>query len=92
MYSFFVFCKIEIRIRRIDNLKFAVIAGYLQISYKIIFTGPNNMDDVSIFNKTYGEDFGFPPKERKTIAGCYDATERISRRYENVKGYILQWR
>ncbi len=72
-----------------DNLEFAVITGCLRISKEIIFTGLNNLDVISILNKTYGEYFGFTPKEVETIAAYYDVMERMDDIRDWYDGYLF---
>ena len=46
-------------------LEFAVITGCLRISKESIFTGLNNLEIISILNKSYDEYFGFTDVEVK---------------------------
>ena len=49
------------------HLEFAVITGCLRISKESIFTGLNNLEIISILNKSYDEYFGFTNEEVKRI-------------------------
>ena len=51
-----------------DNLAFAVVTGCLRISKESIFTRLNNLNVVSITNKTFAEHFGFTQEEVETDA------------------------
>lgn len=70
-------------------LEFAVITGCLRISRESIFTGLNNLEIISILNKSYGEFFGFTTKEVKKICSDY----LIENKYDTIKswynGYIF---
>ena len=70
-------------------LEFAVITGCLRISKESIFTGLNNLEIISILNKSYDEYFGFTPNEVKKICEDYN----LENKYEIIKewynGYIF---
>lgn len=70
-------------------LEFAVITGCLRISRESIFTGLNNLEIISILNKSYGEFFGFTTKEVEKICSDY----LIENKYDTIKswynGYIF---
>ena len=72
-----------------SSLEFAVITGCLRISKESIFTGLNNLEIISILNKSYDEYFGFTPHEVKKICKDYN----IENKYELIKewynGYIF---
>ena len=72
-----------------SSLEFAVITGCLRISKESIFTGLNNLEIISILNKSYDEYFGFTPEEVKKICCDYN----IEKKYELIKewfnGYIF---
>ena len=57
-------------------LEFSVITGCLRISIESIFTGLNNIEIISILNKSYAEYFGFTPREVKKILEDYNMTEK----------------
>ena len=71
------------------SLEFSVITGCLRISKESIFTGLNNLEIISILNKSYDEYFGFTPEEVKKICCDYN----IEKKYELIKewynGYIF---
>ena len=54
------------------SLEFAVITGCLRISKESIFTGLNNLEIISILDKSYDEYFGFTPQEVKKICKDYN--------------------
>ena len=70
-------------------LEFAVITGCLRISKESIFTGLNNLEIISILNKSYDEYFGFTDDEVKKICSDY----KMESKYETVKewynGYVF---
>lgn len=70
-------------------LEFAVITGCLRISKESIFTGLNNLEIISILNKSYDEYFGFTNDEVRKICEDY----KIENKYETIKkwynGYIF---
>ncbi|WP_294379350.1 AAA family ATPase, partial [uncultured Clostridium sp.] len=70
-------------------LEFAVITGCLRISKGSIFTGLNNLEIISILNKSYDEYFGFTDDEVKKICSDY----KMESKYETVKewynGYVF---
>ncbi len=72
-----------------DNLHFAVITGCLRISKESIFTGLNNFRVVSILNETYGEYFGFTPKEVETMAAYYGMEDRMDDIRDWYDGYLF---
>ncbi len=71
------------------NLQFAVITGCLRISKESIFTGLNNLEIVSILNETYGEHFGFTPKEVEAMAAYYGVEERMDDIRRWYDGYLF---
>ncbi len=71
------------------NLQFAVITGCLRISKESIFTGLNNLRIVSILDETYGEYFGFIPKEVETMAAYYGVEERMDDIRRWYDGYLF---
>ncbi len=71
------------------NLQFAVITGCLRISKESIFTGLNNLRIVSILNETYGEHFGFTPKEVEAMAAYYGVEERMDDIRRWYDGYLF---
>ncbi len=71
------------------NLQFAVITGCLRISRESIFTGLNNLRIVSILDETYGEYFGFMPKEVEAMAAYYGVEERMDDIRRWYDGYLF---
>lgn len=65
------------------SLGFAVITGCLRVSKESIFTGPNNLNIVSIRNERYGEYFGFRVDEVQQMCHYYD----MDHVYETVKDW-----
>ena len=72
-----------------SSLEFSVITGCLRISKESIFTGLNNLEIISILNKSYDEYFGFTNEEVKKICEDYF----IENKYDTIKewynGYIF---
>ena len=56
------------------SLEFAVITGCLRITKESIFTGLNNLEMISILNRSYGEYFGFLQTEIDEML-CYYGLE-----------------
>ena len=71
------------------SLEFAVITGCLRISKESIFTGLNNLEIISILNKSYDEYFGFTPEEVKRICCDYNIEEKYELIKEWYNGYIF---
>lgn len=59
-----------------DALEFAVITGCLRISKESIFTGLNNLNVVSITDKSYAEHFGFTQVEVDKMLEHYGLEEK----------------
>jgi hypothetical protein len=59
-----------------SSLEFAVITGCLRISRESIFTGLNNLEIISILNKSYSEYFGFTQDNLKVILNDYELVEK----------------
>ncbi|MGL5084350.1 MAG: AAA family ATPase, partial [Clostridium sp.] len=72
-----------------SSLEFSVITGCLRISRESIFTGLNNLEIISILNKSYDEFFGFTNEEVLKICNDYS----IQNKYDTIKewynGYIF---
>ena len=66
-----------------SSLEFAVMTGCLRISKESIFTGLNNLEIISILNKSYDEYFGFTNEEIEKICNDYDLNDK----YEIIKGW-----
>lgn len=71
------------------SLEFAVITGCLRISKESIFTGLNNLEIISILNKSYDEYFGFTPAEVEKICGDYNLESKLEEIREWYNGYIF---
>ncbi|MDY4079247.1 MAG: AAA family ATPase [Clostridium sp.] len=71
------------------SLEFAVITGCLRISKESIFTGMNNLEIVSILNKSYEEYFGFTNAEITKICKDYDINDKYSEIKEWYDGYVF---
>ena len=72
-----------------SSLEFAVITGCLRISKESIFTGLNNLEIISILNKSYDEYFGFTPEEVKKICRDYNLENKYELIKEWYNGYIF---
>ncbi|MCM1136085.1 MAG: ATP-binding protein, partial [Clostridium sp.] len=71
------------------NLEFAVMTGCLRIARESIFTGLNNLEVISILNRTYAEYFGFTVAEVKKMLedyGIEGKQEEVKRWYD---GYLF---
>ena len=71
------------------SLEFAVITGCLRISKESIFTGMNNLEIVSILNKSYEEYFGFTNAEITKICKDYDINDKYLEIKEWYDGYVF---
>ena len=63
------------------HLEFAILTGCLRISKESIFTGLNNLEIISILNKSYDEYFGFTNEEVKKICSDYN----MESKYDVIK-------
>ena len=70
-----------------DNLEFAVVTGCLRISKESIFTGLNNLNVVSITNKTFAEHFGFTQEEVEQMLRDYGLEENLETVRQWYDGY-----
>ena len=70
-----------------DNLEFAVVTGCLRISKESIFTGLNNLNVVSITNKTFAEHFGFTQEEVEQMLRDYGLEENLETVRKWYDGY-----
>lgn len=70
------------------SLEFAVLTGCLRISRESIFTGLNNLNVISILDKTYGEYFGFT-EEEVNAAEYYGHGDRMDDIKNWYDGYIF---
>lgn len=71
------------------GLEFAVVTGCLRITRESIFTGLNNLEMVSILNRSYGEFFGFVQAEIDEMLKYYGLTEQRERIREWYNGYLF---
>ena len=55
-----------------DSLQFAVLTGCMRISKESIFTGLNNFNVYSVFDKQSSSDFGFTPEEVMCLLNDYE--------------------
>ena len=72
-----------------SSLEFAVITGCLRISKESIFTGLNNIEIISILNKSYDEYFGFTQNEVNKMLEDYNLNEKETLVKEWYNGYIF---
>lgn len=72
-----------------DNLEFAVITGCLRISRESIFTGLNNLEVISLLNKSYAEYFGFTQSEAEELLAFYNLENKISELKKWYDGYMF---
>ena len=70
-------------------LEFAVLTGCLRISKESIFTGLNNLEIISILNKSYDEYFGFTQKEVDETLEYYDLMNKRELIKDWYNGYIF---
>ena len=71
------------------SLEFSVITGCLRISKESIFTGLNNIEIISILNKSYDEYFGFTSEEVMKICNDYSIENNYALIKEWYNGYIF---
>jgi hypothetical protein len=71
------------------SLEFAVITGCLRISRESIFTGLNNLEIISILNKSYSEYFGFTERDLSVILNDYNLIEKKELIKNWYDGYIF---
>ncbi|WP_297426739.1 AAA family ATPase [Clostridium sp.] len=72
-----------------SSLEFAVITGCLRISKESIFTGLNNLEIISILNKSYDEYFGFTQNEVNKMLGDYNLNEKETLIKSWYNGYVF---
>ncbi|AOR25135.1 AAA family ATPase [Clostridium taeniosporum] len=72
-----------------SSLEFGVITGCLRISKESIFTGLNNLEIISILNKSYDEYFGFTQKEINKMLEDYNLMNKQALVKEWYNGYIF---
>ena len=71
------------------HLEFAILTGCLHISKESIFTGLNNLEIISILNKSYDEYFGFTNEEVKKICKDYNMESKYDVIKDWYNGYIF---
>ncbi|MFT8352126.1 AAA family ATPase [Clostridium saccharoperbutylacetonicum] len=72
-----------------SSLEFSVITGCLRISRESIFTGLNNLEIISILNKSYSEYFGFTREDLSVILNDYNLLEKEELIKKWYNGYIF---
>lgn len=70
-----------------DNLEFAVVTGCLRISRESIFTGLNNLKEVSVLTRDYAEYFGFTEEEVKEMLKVYEIEQKMEEARSWYGGY-----
>lgn len=70
-------------------LEFAVVTGCLRITKESIFTGLNNLEMISILNRSYGEFFGFTQEEIDEMLKYYNLVKQKGRIREWYNGYLF---
>jgi hypothetical protein len=71
------------------HLLFGVVTGCLRISKESIFTGLNNLDVISILNKSYSEYFGFTQVEMDAMLAHYGMESKAQAVREWYDGYLF---
>lgn len=71
------------------GLEFAVVTGCLRVTRESIFTGLNNLEMISVLNRSYGEFFGFVQGEMDEMLGYYGLTGQRERMQEWYNGYLF---
>jgi len=71
------------------HLKLAVMTGCLRISKESIFTGLNNLEVVSILNKSYAEYFGFTQDEIDSMLRYYGLEDKRQVLRDWYNGYLF---
>lgn len=72
-----------------SGLEFAVVTGCLRITKESIFTGLNNLEMISILNRSYGEFFGFVQGEIDEMLLYYGLAGQRERIREWYNGYLF---
>ncbi|RII33216.1 AAA family ATPase [Clostridium chromiireducens] len=85
----FIISLFESALKTNSSLEFSVITGCLRISRESIFTGLNNLEIISILNKSYDEYFGFTQNEVNKMLGDYELNEKETLVKEWYNGYIF---
>jgi len=71
------------------HLQFAVITGCLRVSKESIFTGLNNLEVISILNKSYSEYFGFTQVETDNMLEYYELSDKKQIVRDWYNGYLF---
>ncbi|GBU21911.1 hypothetical protein R80B4_01813 [Fibrobacteres bacterium R8-0-B4] len=71
------------------HLQTGVITGCLRVSKESIFTGLNNLEVVSILNKSYSEYFGFTQAEMDDILNYYGLSDKRQIVRDWYNGYLF---
>ncbi len=79
----------EAALKTNQYLQFAVITGCLRISKESIFTGLNHLNIISVFDKKYGEHFGFTEQEVLRMMSYYEVENRFPTMKEWYDGYLF---
>lgn len=87
--SGFIRSLFESALKTNSGLEFAVVTGCLRITKESIFTGLNNLEMISILNRSYGEFFGFVQSEIDEILLYYGLTEQRARMKGWYNGYLF---
>ncbi|MFI3177759.1 MAG: AAA family ATPase [Eubacteriales bacterium] len=80
---------LSVALKTNNSLYRAVMTGCLRISKESIFTGLNNLEIISIENKTYGEYFGFTEAEVEEMLAYYNRTKRANTVKDWYNGYLF---
>lgn len=70
-------------------LEFAIVTGCLRITKESIFTGLNNLEMISILNRSYDEYFGFTQEEIDGMLAYYDLSSKREELKEWYDGYLF---
>jgi hypothetical protein len=71
------------------HLQFAVITGCLRVSKESIFTGLNNLENVSILSYFYSEHFGFTQNEMDAMLAYYGLENKTQILKDWYNGYLF---
>lgn len=70
-------------------LEFSIVTGCLRITKETIFTGLNNLDMISILNRSYGEFFGFTQVEIDLMLEYYGLLPQRDQIKDWYDGYLF---
>ncbi len=85
----FVRALFEMALKSNSSLEFAVVTGCLRIAKESVFTGLNNLDVVSVLNRTYAEHFGFTETEIERFLLDYGLSDRRDEVRDWYDGYLF---